>query len=430
MWTSPVDPVGGTVITVAYAVSNILDPIRWLRLMTGNADPPASAYALVSTSTTAAAWQKVTADVLAANAALTNLGYPPVNRTGDLGMTGNFQTTGTMTAVGLTAGATGISATGNIATSGTMSAQSLTTTAGISAGIYDGGTTTSGTVAARGFSAGAGGVSATGNIATGGSLSAQSLSLTAGLAAAGQVGAGSYAGGSVAVGTPAVLGLLVGAGGVSSAGGIATSGSGSIASAANISAVGQVSAGLYDGGTTAAGSPSVAGLSVGTGGIASAGPIAVAGNIVYHPGNPPPTAAGGASVPAGLIAFIATGSVPTGWAFYPAANGRVIVGAGSASVGNPQTFAVGTNYGSDWAHVHNPNTFTVTGAATFGPSDMTQASGDVNGLALAGGVNLNTTGHRHSLNGASAAVSGSATGPTSGAIWVPPSHALNAIIKS
>jgi hypothetical protein len=45
-WTAPVNPVSGTVITVAYAVSNILDPIRWLRLLGGNADPPGSNYVL------------------------------------------------------------------------------------------------------------------------------------------------------------------------------------------------------------------------------------------------------------------------------------------------------------------------------------------------------------------------------------------------
>lgn len=62
---TPTDPVGGTVITVSFAVSNILDPIRWLRLMTGNADPPGSAYVVVSTSTTGTSWQKIPTDALA-----------------------------------------------------------------------------------------------------------------------------------------------------------------------------------------------------------------------------------------------------------------------------------------------------------------------------------------------------------------------------
>lgn len=62
---TPADPVGGTVITVAYAVANILDPIRWLRLLTGNADPPGSNYVVVSTSMSGTTWAKITADVIA-----------------------------------------------------------------------------------------------------------------------------------------------------------------------------------------------------------------------------------------------------------------------------------------------------------------------------------------------------------------------------
>jgi hypothetical protein len=58
-WSSPVDPVGGTVITVAYAVANILDPIRWLRLMAGNADPPGSGYVLTSDSVSAVSWKSL-----------------------------------------------------------------------------------------------------------------------------------------------------------------------------------------------------------------------------------------------------------------------------------------------------------------------------------------------------------------------------------
>ena len=61
---TPTDPVAGTVITVAYAVANFLDPIRWLRLMTGGSDPPGSNYVVRSTSTTATAWSKVTTDTI------------------------------------------------------------------------------------------------------------------------------------------------------------------------------------------------------------------------------------------------------------------------------------------------------------------------------------------------------------------------------
>lgn len=63
---TPTDPVGGTVITVAYAVANLLDPIRWLRALTGGADPPGTNYVVRSTSTSATEWSKVTSDMIAA----------------------------------------------------------------------------------------------------------------------------------------------------------------------------------------------------------------------------------------------------------------------------------------------------------------------------------------------------------------------------
>jgi hypothetical protein len=121
-WTPPSDPVSGTVITVAYAVANLLTQIRWLRQMTGNADPPGTSYIPVSTSVSAVSWSKVPNDALATDsvddrvltpgaaianvgalgvtngnlatdsvddrvltpgAAVANIGYTPVNRGGD-----------------------------------------------------------------------------------------------------------------------------------------------------------------------------------------------------------------------------------------------------------------------------------------------------------------------------------------------------------
>ena len=107
---TPADPVGGTVITVSYAVTNLLDPIRWLRQLTGNADPPGSNYVVRSTSTTGTTWSKVTTDTIddlavttpklgagavtaakmGTGAAVGNIGYTPVNRAGD-SMTGTLQ---------------------------------------------------------------------------------------------------------------------------------------------------------------------------------------------------------------------------------------------------------------------------------------------------------------------------------------------------
>src|SRR5262252_6694624 len=76
-WTNPVDPVTNTVITVAYAISNLTGPLRWLRLMTGNADPPASNYLVTSDSAGATSWKTGLAAIQAV------LGYRPVNANGD-----------------------------------------------------------------------------------------------------------------------------------------------------------------------------------------------------------------------------------------------------------------------------------------------------------------------------------------------------------
>jgi hypothetical protein len=59
-WSSPITPVSGTVITVAWATSSVVDPINWLRAMTGGADPPGSDYSITSVNTTGTTWvQKV-----------------------------------------------------------------------------------------------------------------------------------------------------------------------------------------------------------------------------------------------------------------------------------------------------------------------------------------------------------------------------------
>jgi hypothetical protein len=71
-WPSSIsNPVPSTVITVAYAIANILDPIRWLRQLTGGSDPPGSDYVVRSTSTTATSWSKVVTDMIA-NLTVTN----------------------------------------------------------------------------------------------------------------------------------------------------------------------------------------------------------------------------------------------------------------------------------------------------------------------------------------------------------------------
>lgn len=56
---TPSDPVGGTVITVAYAVANLLNPIRALRAFTGGTDPPGSNYVVTSDSVSATTWKQL-----------------------------------------------------------------------------------------------------------------------------------------------------------------------------------------------------------------------------------------------------------------------------------------------------------------------------------------------------------------------------------
>lgn len=113
---TPTDPVAGTVITVAYAVANLLNPIRALRAFTGGSDPPGSNYWLRSDSTSAVSWVARAAEVIAA------LGYTPVNKAGDT-------MTGTLT---MTTAANSVSAAGTITTS-SVSANSIVTSGGISA---------------------------------------------------------------------------------------------------------------------------------------------------------------------------------------------------------------------------------------------------------------------------------------------------------
>jgi hypothetical protein len=101
VWINPVDPVPGTVITVAAYVASALDNIRWLRVLHGNSDPPGSSFIVASTSPTATAWQKVTTDLIADGAVTTSkLTYTPVNRAGD-SMTASLTFVNPSTGIGL-----------------------------------------------------------------------------------------------------------------------------------------------------------------------------------------------------------------------------------------------------------------------------------------------------------------------------------------
>ena len=55
-WTSPIQPISGTTITVAWATTTIVDNLNWLRVMTGDASPPGVGYIARAISSTATAW--------------------------------------------------------------------------------------------------------------------------------------------------------------------------------------------------------------------------------------------------------------------------------------------------------------------------------------------------------------------------------------
>lgn len=83
-WSSPITPVSGTVITVAWAVTSVVDPINWLRALTGGADPPAANRVVVSLSTSTSAWVQVPTDAIADGAVTdVKMGTQKVTRAGD-----------------------------------------------------------------------------------------------------------------------------------------------------------------------------------------------------------------------------------------------------------------------------------------------------------------------------------------------------------
>jgi hypothetical protein len=183
-WSAPVSPTPGTTILAAYATANIVNPILWLRLMTGAADPPGSGYLVTSDSAGATTWKTGIAAIGAV------LGYTPVNKAGDTGI-GDLTSTGTISALGLVAGANGIVAgVGGITTTGPFSPAS-----------YAGGSTSAGSPSVLGLNVGTSGIASTGPFAP-----------------------ASYAGGSTAAGSPQVRGLIVGTDGIACAGPVTANG--------------------------------------------------------------------------------------------------------------------------------------------------------------------------------------------------------------
>jgi len=414
-WTAPANPVAGTVITVAWAITNVTDNLRWLRLMTGNADPPGSSYIPLSTGPTTVAWSKVTADALAAGVAVSNIGYTPVNRAGDAGITGTLQTTGALVSTNI--GANAIQTNGGI-----HADQSITA---------------------------GGSVSATGNVTAGGDVNGSRLAASfSGPNALVVAGDGSINGAVVVTGRitgNGGFGPITSNGAISTTAGVSATGNVVTSTGAFIAQVATGTAPLQVNSTSLVANLNVQLLNGHNAGHAS-GEIPIADgtlcanlNAELLGGQPRAyyeslaTGGTGATIPAGMIAAFATAAeIPTGWSRYTAADGRLLVGAGQAIAGET-TFVENNAYGSSWGHRHAANSFgfstslsggaasvsgSLSGSATGGASDQTGTSSDINGLAQTGGVNLNTTGHRHSLNGVSfaASVSGTLTGSASGTV--------------
>src|SRR5215831_6751455 len=393
-WTNPVDPVTNTVITVAYAQSNLTGPLRWLRLLTGNADPPASNYVVTSDSAGATSWKTGLAAIQAV------LGYKPVNASGDT-ITGDLVV---QRAAAPTTGAVFFGNSGGVVIFDDGATLQILGLPVHIAQQLDGGLTTAGVLSLLGLNVG-----------------------TQGIAVAGAVNPGSYIGGSTTVGQPNVLGLVVGNNGVSSSG-------------------------PYGGGSLTVGPTQTLfrGLSVGASGIASSGQIAANGSLVASSitsnGQIASTVAGGGaapitvtsttvcpnlcanlladqagtgryatSVPAGNaipvadasgklasgwlpatgVASIPTNAVvgfddilanlPSGWARFSAADGRLLVGDSNGPL-NGQNFVAGSSPGTAWTHAHatswashqhGSSAMSVTGAvaAASGGAIRVQVSG-------------------------------------------------------
>ena len=104
-------------------------------------------------------------------------------------------------------------------------------------------------------------------------------------------------------------------------------------------------------------------------------------------------------VPSGLIAAFATAAaIPSGWSRYSAADGRILIGAGTTF---SQTFTENSNAGSSsWAHGHTM----LFESGTNNPAGGSVASG-------AGSTAIPT--HSHTVNG-----------NTNDATWIPPTRVV------
>ena len=385
-WSAPVDPVAGTVITVTWAHANVVQPLQWLRLMTGNADPPGTGYVVGSDSVGATSWKTIP----------TILGYQPMNPAvpttiADLTVARGATPVG-IVFLGQTAGNVWVGYTGpggNIQLQGApVLIPSNLTVQGT--GVINGATTITN-------------------------------DLTIYRAASPTVGALKLGAGGHELAWDGVR-FVVDAQPIIHGGNI---GSQSVAFATNATNATQV------GSRTPTATPS-----------ANSIPIADATGKLDAWVTP----SGLAGVPSGLICGFAGGAaaIPSGWTRYNEANGRLLVGAGTFS-GSEHAFAENNTYGATWAHQHVSNSLpfsvnlsggsalSVSGSATMpglgGPSST--GTGGGTGATFADGSHTHAPSGSGSISGtATGTVSGSALGPTTSTTLLPPMRAIVWIVKS
>ncbi len=112
-----------------------------------------------------------------------------------------------------------------------------------------------------------------------------------------------------------------------------------------------------------------------------------------------------ATVPAGLIAaFETAAAIASGWARYSAADGRMLVGAGTTFA---VTYVEATNYGASWSHSHTQTNHSHDMAShghamanhTHSFSGTSGGPSALDGLGNNGGTNTPSTTHTHGTSG-------------------------------
>jgi hypothetical protein len=393
---TPADPVSGTVITVAYAVANLLDPLRWLRALTGGGDPPGTDYVAISTSTTATTWRKVPTGALA-DLAVTNAKLATGAAAANLGaggVTNALLGTDVVDDRVLAAGA----AAANLGTGG------VTNTLLAADVVDDRVLTTGAAVANIGYTP----ANRTNGDTFGGTVIAPSVQLNSGGSVWQWIASGTHA----FFGIPSLVNIID----MTSAGinltGTATVGGSTIITQAN------------DG--TLCDAASVAGKVPTTAPSAGALPLAdAAGKLDAWV---TPSGGTGAVIPPGLLCHWETATPPSGWVIDTRWDGMMI-----AMKGGPFSSTLGQTGGGS-THDHSFNNQHSHSGAALGVGGTIDASGStINGRFAAGGGNAlpdNHT-HAHSLDVSGSTDAAQSTSQSVGSVnHLPPYVSLNLIRKT